>query len=240
MVTMTDTPGMASSSGGLRLEVVELLCCFDPRNSLWPAHLVHLDGRPYTPQENALVAGATEEEHEMARALVKAGDEADQKRYDDVMGLVQTGSQARVPSDDARAFRAAVAEKPLPPNITVNELNERAAEEAATVVSAFRAHILPHLDGRERGQALYRLNHLDPMGTTPSERGALKEFIRSRVTALERLKELMGMYEPTRGAPLHSYWDSIPESARAEMRPVIREAGWAVPGAEDDGDDGVT
>ena len=28
-----------------RVEVIELLTCFDPHRSLWPTHLVHLDGR---------------------------------------------------------------------------------------------------------------------------------------------------------------------------------------------------
>lgn len=223
----------------IRLDVVELLYCFDPRRSLWPTHLVHHDGRPYTPQENVLVASATEEEQEMARTFAAAGDEHRQKRYDDVMALLSAAAQADVPEDDARGFHVEADSPLLPPDVTVSELQERANEETAAVVAAFRAHILPHLDGWERGQALDRLGHLDPQGTAPGDEDALREFRVAKLADLKRLKELMNTYGPASSAPLASYWDSIPGSAQAEARGILHRLGWVVPG-EGDGETGTT
>jgi hypothetical protein len=40
------------------------------------------------------------------------------------------------------------------------------------------------------------------------------------------------MYEPASSAPLTSYWDTIPASAQAEARDILRRLGWRVPGEE--------
>lgn len=227
---MTDTPGIP----GLRLDVVELLYNFDPRRSLWPTHLVHLDGRPYTARENALVASATDEERELARTLTAAGTEEQNKRYDDADALLSTAKQASVPEHDARAFRVKADSPPLPSNLTVEELHQRAAQETAATTSAFREHILPHLTGWERGRAIDRLHRLDPAGTTDDDRADLSEFQRSKMADLKRLKEITSTYGPTSSTPLADYWDSIPETTRAELRDILHRLGWAVPGEETD------
>jgi hypothetical protein len=49
----------------IRPDVLELLISFDPRSSLYPTHLVHPNGMPYTPSENRKFASATEEEREL-------------------------------------------------------------------------------------------------------------------------------------------------------------------------------
>ncbi len=233
MTTPPDEPGPPQQPPALRPDVIELLICFDPRRSLFPTHLVHLNGQPYTPEENQKFASATAEEGELAERFITASGDHLQIEYDAVTNLINTGLATSVPEHDARAFREAVTgpETQIGDHThTMHQIDALATEESATAVTAFRAHILPHLTGRPRGEAFDRLDYLNPAGTSEDDKAALARFLREKANDLERIAQFISRYGGGH-SNLEQCWSRIPETGQAEARQILERLGWPVPEA---------
>lgn len=215
----------------IRPDVLELLISYDPRRSLYPTHLVHSNGMPYTPSENRKFASATEEERELADQFMAAQNDHDLARYRACTALIRIGKAASVPDDDARAYRAATTGPGPNADLTVNQLTALAAEADDAVLTAFRAHILPHLTGTLRAEALDHLDHLDklhPGSNSPEDETLLHDYRRSQLQDLEYLLDLSNRYGDGH-LSLTQCWDRIPEAERTRAREILARFGEEIP-----------